>query len=375
MKKDGMVGSERGVVLVLVVFLMAALSLMGIAASNNVVIDTAISTNHLSSLQSFYVAESGLELGKLEVLRRLTMHDLATLSEVLNNTHPAIGLAFGTRTTFSGGEYSVTVANNPGEDEEAVDTDRTITVISTGTFRNSTSTVATTIRMLTVPKLPGAVTFSGSSPVTLSGKPLKISGYDYNLNDPASSPSGTIAARPGVALCGTPHDGDLSSQVRDTIRLWDVQGSADTATSGDLTEKSLDNYVEALKPYSSKAVDCNVADVVYINGDFSVDCKGGTGKGILIVDGSLEFLGDTGWNGLVVVRGGALRFHGKNVVRGGVVIGSIPSVSSSASGIGLYMLREEKAAILYSREAIAAANSGLSGKQGKWTVLSWQRIK
>lgn len=55
---------ERGIVLVIALFLISGLSLLGIAANQNTVTDTAITSNYVSSLQSFYLAEAGVELAK-----------------------------------------------------------------------------------------------------------------------------------------------------------------------------------------------------------------------------------------------------------------------------------------------------------------------
>jgi hypothetical protein len=62
-KGKGNLGNDRGVVLVVVLLIMAILSLIGIAANRNAVTDTAISSNHVSSLRSFYAAEAGVEYG------------------------------------------------------------------------------------------------------------------------------------------------------------------------------------------------------------------------------------------------------------------------------------------------------------------------
>jgi hypothetical protein len=61
--KDGRITNERGIVLIVVLLLIVTLGLLGVAANRNVVTDTGIASNHLSSIQAFYVAEAGAEYG------------------------------------------------------------------------------------------------------------------------------------------------------------------------------------------------------------------------------------------------------------------------------------------------------------------------
>jgi Tfp pilus assembly protein PilX len=154
------IANQKGIIFLLAVFLLAALSLLGVAANKNVAVDTAISSNHLASVQSFYIAEAGLERGQLEAAMRITTHDWATFTPLLNGTNTApLRLAFGTTTPFGDGKYTVTVTNDPADLTPSIDTNRTVTIRSTGISGNSKSSAAVTIRMLTTPKLPGALSF------------------------------------------------------------------------------------------------------------------------------------------------------------------------------------------------------------------------
>jgi hypothetical protein len=55
--------NDRGIALVTVLLLMVVLTLLGFAANRNIVVDTMISSNHLSSLKAFYAAEAGAQYG------------------------------------------------------------------------------------------------------------------------------------------------------------------------------------------------------------------------------------------------------------------------------------------------------------------------
>ena len=56
-------GNDHGVVLIVVLILLAILSLIGLAANRNAVVDTAIASNHAASLRAFHAAEAGTEYG------------------------------------------------------------------------------------------------------------------------------------------------------------------------------------------------------------------------------------------------------------------------------------------------------------------------
>jgi Tfp pilus assembly protein PilX len=366
------VGNQDGVVLVLTVFLIAVLSLLGVAANRNVAIDTSISSNHLASVQSFYIAEAGLERGEIEAAKRMTTYDWATFTSLLDGTHTTpLELAFNTATPFATGSYTVTIANDPGDTALKVDTNRVITVRSTGTCGTSTSSAAATIRMFTAPKLPGAVNFVRDADITIGGDLYKISGHDYTLGDQQDSPSGSSPVKPGIALCDTLIGGHTVSSVRNIInKNYEVNGSIDVATSDQLTEQGLNDYIGALKPLAGNLLNCTEFGVTYVSSDLTVNCS--AGKGLLIVDGNLEFLDNATWQGVIIVRGGTFKLDGHNNVRGGVIIETPVSQNRKA---GIEIGATGKVALLYSQEAINNANGALTGKQGKWRVLSWRRTQ
>jgi Tfp pilus assembly protein PilX len=369
------IANQRGIVLILAVFLLAALSLLGVAANKNVAIDTAISSNHLASVQSFYIAEAGLEKGQLEAAMRISTHDWATFTPLLNGTSAEpLGLIFGTTTPFGDGSYSVTVANDPADLTPTIDTNRTITIRSTGISSNSRSSAAATIRMLTAPKLPGAVSFLRDANTALGGGSYQVSGYDYTLDDLPDAPTGTSPARPGVALCETTTSGQTITTLRAVInKNNEVSGSTDVATSNDLTGAILDEYIADLKAVARSSVDCDTVNITYTASDLVVGCK--AGRGLLIVDGNLDFSENTTWQGVIIVRGGIFKLNGSNTIRGGIVVEAPVTGVAKGANTGLEIGAKGNITLLYSSEAVNNANGALTGKQGKWTVLSWRRVR
>jgi hypothetical protein len=368
------IANQRGLVLLLAVFLLAALSLIGVAANKNVAIDTAISSNHLASVQSFYIAEAGLERGQLEAALRITTHDWATFTPLLNGASTVpFGLTFGTTTPFGDGSYAVTVANDPADLAPTIDTNRTISIQSTGIFGNSRSSAAVTIRMLTAPKVPGALSFLRDANATLGGGSYQISGYDYALDDRPDAPAGMSPARPGVALCETATSGHTVATLRPIINKNNqVSGSTDVATSNDLTGTILDEYIADLKALARDTVDCDGFSITYMASDLVVGCK--AGRGLLVVDGNLEFSENTTWQGVIIVRGGIFKLNGSNTVRGGIIIEAPVTGATKGLNAGLEIGAKGNVTLLYSSEAVNNANGALTGKQGKWTVLSWRRV-
>jgi hypothetical protein len=340
-----------------------------------VAIDTAISANHLAAVQSFYIAEAGLEKGKLEAAKRLATYDWSAFTPLLNGTNTTpLELAFGTDVPFGGGNYSVTVSNDPGDIAPTVDTNRTIPIRSTGAYGPSTSTVAATIRMLTIPRLPGAVSFVRDADITTGGGSYKISGYDHALSDPEGSQTGVSAPRPGVALCELSASGHTVSSVRNIVnKSNEVSGSTDVMASDELNAEYLDYYTTALRPMAENSVNCSEFNVVYVNADLTVACQ--AGKGILMVDGNLEFLENSAWQGVVIVKAGALKLDGSNHIRGGVVIGGSTDGVDKGQKASLDIGTKGGIDIFYSQEAINNVTAALTGREGKWSVLFWRRIR
>jgi hypothetical protein len=98
--------NEDGAVLIVAMLLIAILSLIGISASRNVVTDTAIASNHLASIQSFYVAEAGVERAKNECAQRYLTGGWSNFDQILRGADGTGGtsddgiLTFGSNVSF-----------------------------------------------------------------------------------------------------------------------------------------------------------------------------------------------------------------------------------------------------------------------------------
>lgn len=381
---------DDGTILVLAALLITALSLVGIAATQNVAIDTAISSSHLSSVQSFYIAEAGLERGKLEASQRLISNDWVTFTPLLSDpgAGPSSGeLTFGSETSFQGGSYEVTVANDPG-DQGLGDTNRAITITSTGKFGGSTSTVRTTIRMNTVPPLPGSVNLVGDAGVSIRENFTIVDGHNHNLEGNRDT---SVDARLGVSVSDIPaatRGAKLAAAVAGIKFPENVGGSGGTpslAYREALTADEINRIVAILKgradytnSYTFGASTDTPRITYFSDGDVSLNrsnCP--NGAGIIVVDGrNVTVEGGVGWKGLMIVKGGFVTFEGSkdgtggesSRILGGLIATGIRDTGSMLEGSGT--IRS-----LYSKAALAVANQAIMGAGGKWEVLSWQRVK
>jgi hypothetical protein len=224
------IGNEKGFVLVVGMLLITVLTMIALAGNNNALIDTTIASNNLSATRSFYLAESGLERGKLECVQLYLAGGWTSFDYILRGTDAVLGtpddgiLAFGNSVSFHGGTYAVKVTNDPNDGTS--DTNSVVRITSTGTFGGATTKLQMQLSMTIMANVPGALTIVGETNTSFdsgSGYAFSIDGRDYNLADADGSPTGTFT-KPGIAV------GDLSP--------WAVQtttGAAITAVKGSLT--------------------------------------------------------------------------------------------------------------------------------------------
>ena len=145
---------EDGIILIVAMLLVAVLSLIGISAGKNVITDTAIASNHLTSVQAFFAAEAGLERAKNEAAQRYLTGGWTNFNQILVGADGTAGtaddgiLTFGSTVSFHGATYQVKVMNDYGDAGGlSNDTNNTITMVSTGTYGSATAHLRTTIKM------------------------------------------------------------------------------------------------------------------------------------------------------------------------------------------------------------------------------------
>jgi Tfp pilus assembly protein PilX len=377
--------NNDGMVLVLAALLIVVLSVIGFAANRNVVTDTVVGSNHLSSVQSFYVAEAGLELGQAECMQRFITYDWANFTPILDGTSTTslTGLIFDTPRTLYGGTYTVTISNDAADaGGPSTDTNRTISFVSTGTFDTSLTTLKSSIHMNTIPKLPGAVNLVNDANVGISGNAFKIDGRDFKITDPDDAPSGTAAHRLGIALCGTPQ---TPQDVKDRIPHYEnIKGlntgiGTSIGVSSELTAAMLNEFADNVRAgahytnvlqygtQSTPKITYISNQTMTINPQLSV-----VGAGILVIDGAnhdLIISGDFNWVGTVLIVGGKFRVNGGGSAK---IIGSLIVGGGADSPLELDI--NGNARIEYSREGMDKVNQALMNSKGRYKVIAWQRV-
>jgi hypothetical protein len=347
-------------------FLIAALSLLGLAANRNISVDTSIASSQLSAVQSFYLAEAGLQLGQLEAIQRLSTLDWPDFSPLLNNSTNIFNLSFNQAIPLGPGTYSVTAVNNSNELDPKQDKDRTIAIRSEGKCNGSTSVLISSIRALTIPTLPAGLTLVGGATMNVASNQYRISGLDHTLNDQTNSPTGSATPIPAIALCA---GGSLS--MAGNLVQNNLSGSATLTNSTGLSIAFVNSYIDDLKPASTATINCNGLNLTYQKGNVIMNCP--AGEGVIVADGDLELVDGANWKGLVIVRGGRLKLAGNNEIRGGVII-AVDLLNGQTVGVDLSAVGGIN--LLYSREAIhSIGNRAIADIAGKWKVLSWQRAR
>lgn len=427
---------EDGVVLVVAMSLILTLSLIGIAANNNVITDTAIASNYLASQRSFYLAEAGLEHGKLECVQRYIGGSWSDFNPIIRGADGTFGTAddgilnIGSSVGFHGGTYEVRVTNDVGDSGGAgTDNNSTITIASTGTHGGSTTVVKATIKMNTVPNIPGSISLIGEADTNFSGNSFFIDGNDYNLAGTAKT-GGTALNGINVGdVSSWSHQGNNTTAVNDASSSLasnqkdNVQGAGYIApgshtdatpsvnVSNTLDKVNLTDFVNVMK----EIADNKISYPPDISGrtDGADNCLSGwpsanrttclgsttnpkithidktdpridntgfqtkgniTGAGILIIEGNdLQLKGGISWTGLVIVLGDYVGFgadgggNQQNII-GGLVVAEYLTDSSY-----MELLLNGNLTIKASKAAIDMVQNLINGKK-KYTVVSWQRV-
>jgi hypothetical protein len=382
-----------------------------LAAGRNVTTDTALAGNHLASIQALYMAEAGLERAKNEAAQRYLDGHWTDFNTLL-----AGGLNLGASSiSFHDGHFVVQAMNDIGEANSMVDTNRTITVQSTGTYGTSTVTVRSTIRMNQLMNIPGAVNLVGGDITEFkSTNSLTIDGRDYNIADEDRHPHGTCAQQYAISVGDVPSvTGSIAKIIGtlDSKQYDDVIGKDGTATAPSIGEgttvnkKNLREFVDGIR----FAADNTLSDPGDMSGNTAGDenclttktgenvCLGSlshpkityvkattdtaleitgniNGVGLLVVDGeNLTFKGNVNWVGVVVVLGSNVSFTddggGKEAnIRGGLLVGEY---GGAMEGVDLKVNGNVK--LTYSCEALNLVNTTMRNNR-KFSVISWQRM-
>jgi len=163
---------ERGVVLVIALFLVLALFILGSAYLGMSSTESKIANNEISSTKAFGLAEAGIELAKQKL--RTSGNWNAVIADTQPFDCPDLG-----QTGTDGCSYLIE-DDDDGDSDPTTDTNRTVVVKSTGNFRSGEREIHIAYTLPVFPGGPGAVNFVGvDSRLDFSGATNQVDGNNW----------------------------------------------------------------------------------------------------------------------------------------------------------------------------------------------------
>ncbi len=425
---------EKGLILIAAIALMAILALVATVSVTSTFTEIKISSNYKTSVQSFYVAEAGVQRAKAEL-------ETVGFDEVLNGNYggsPGV-LSFGA-VYFANGTYNVTVQDNDdGDGDTSVDSDNIVNILATGALADgSRSDVELKILKTPAIPIPASITIIGEADTWISNSSLnyiEVDGRDWRLSDTdITGPTGPEADKYAIALSDigagassqTPADAiaDLDDDIRDfqepnfvgkpaayieSIGLETGMTSQDLQAFVDAAKYSADNTLTASDvPVSgnipggtfgpnnqitigSQTIEMGIESdpkITYFNmkpednggADRQVDFQNNiVGCGLLIIEGNdLIFRDYLDWKGMIIVIGDnvAAGIMGEDNQSEQYITGAFIIDEQGTDPINVKeLVLQWKSNIRYSSEAVALSTDLVTNiGAGDITVLTWRQL-
>jgi Tfp pilus assembly protein PilX len=361
-------GSERGIVLPVVLILIAVVAVMGSAAVVMTRADIKTTSNYKNSQEAFFIAQAGTEHARAVLgIMNAASADKTSFSDELASVVGGNGTLDGhagttddaaiANTAFGPGSYTVYLTNDSLDGtSNQTDTNKRVTLTSIGRGPNgSEAIIELTVSTFQLFPPPAAITllgpgasFSGGSstakqlhgddqcgtdplgttrPVLAMSDAADVSAVQNSVN--STKPKTYYAKNEIGATVTAAERPDLISAAIPSSTLLSIQ----TAYGIDLLSATeLNGFVEYLKKVgdtvasggaSSNTVNIGTPanpKVVVVTGNFSLN---GNGAGILVVTGELVFNGTIDYEGLILVIGqGSMRRSGagNGTLSGAIVV-------------------------------------------------------
>jgi len=156
LKITSILKNQQGSMIVIAMIVLALLTMIGISATNMSSTEVQVSTNAMLHNIAFYTADSGIEAGRaalntIKVANAENWDKLLRVEEFTWNARQVDTLdevldAEGGRTVGQA-TFTLTVVDNEDLDgNDQTDTDDTVLLTSTATYRNATVTIETIVR-------------------------------------------------------------------------------------------------------------------------------------------------------------------------------------------------------------------------------------
>lgn len=334
-QKTKVINSEKGMVLVVAIMLVAVLVLLGttsILISNT---DIKISANYKTGTQAFFIADAGLEVARNQLRTNLasqtidqmlsarvgansTLSDSTTISNFYSSgTFPSDDVPLIAQTSFGGGFYRVYLTNDgasPDVVTSVTDTNKKVTLTSIGQGSgNSLAILQEVSQRLTVPPVPGAVVLPGPG-VTFNGANSNASGIIGGTESAISTTSAdaenaiennlTSIGRIDNYTCVSGGSGAdcINNEPAQFDPAWSTVAGIEALAA--TFQSAANTNLPGPGPYTLTAAQVGTTSnrqIVFVDGDATLGPV--DGAGILIVTGSLTLTGNFNYNGLIMCIG------------------------------------------------------------------------
>jgi Tfp pilus assembly protein PilX len=311
---EGLLKSEKGVLLIAALTLLSALTLVGTTAYLLSSTDIKIGGNFRNNQMALHVAMAGAERARQAIrIENMSSSDAGSFSDELNSSarKGANGVLNGYSTTtddqaiasgtLNGSSYSVYLTNDSADGVSNTTDDNgkvLLTSIATGPS-SAKARVEIVVEVNTSVASSPAVVYSKGD-VTGNGSSLTINGSDACSQETALGPiytkdPATTSLNGNPTLSGspaTPQHGTLDLDIQGLIDS--LKPSTTTTLTEDQNSGTYGNTSNYVTVYSDTSAPLN---------NQGLKLQNVTGYGILLVKGDLVLGGGFTWNGLIYATG------------------------------------------------------------------------
>jgi hypothetical protein len=364
--KTKQLGDEKGIVLVLGMFLILIVTLIGISALNTSTYDVRISGNERSSIQAFYVAEAGINefMGRFQdsATNQISDNDPSNPNQrVLLARYPGkgavqIGYVSGDPNSIpslqSQLDFGVEIKHKIDAANQVVQYGGVpIYVLKSYGFTADGGNKILEAELLKSPNYDPPSALYSEMPIHIHGSSIYINGNDGcgTTNKPGVITTATKI--PAILEFGSPsieglppkvisssNPPPVSLPIKEMLDYLKGYASFNYRYSENQT---LDGYSDSWgtpisSSYTAPITYTGPMNIVYfdMNGEKTLILTGDShGAGILLVEGNLEINGSFAWYGVILVTGslGCSGVGQKNVT-GGIVVGKNANIETNSGG-------------------------------------------
>ena len=398
LRRIGKIEDERGVVLVaglLVVLLLTILSLVGMMSTGT---ELKIAANDRSSKEAFYAAEAGVEDARSRLLTSASPSPIpdnqpnnVSWTSFVGTQQRAQQKGYDSsksshfrydKLNYTTLDYVVTIthkldaanhilkwgdSNSDGLPEENITTGKNIYVITCEGYTSTGAVKPVRIECTPAPPIMAPAALYTKEQNTIMGTSTNVIGIDgcgtssvpgiVTMSTVNQNGQPGITGSPVAMVQNSPLNIDVSALINS---LKNMANYSYNVNSGSPPVQNWGSPTPGATQQSASS--CSANNIVYINTNntYTRITGGGSGCGILLVDGDLDVHGGFQWYGVILVSG-SLTFTGggeKNVT-GAILVG----------GTGAVDVVGGNANIVYCSQAVQSPTNNLPLITLRWTEI------